>query len=130
MMWPSAVTRSPTLRTPSACGLGAELLDPSGELVADGERGLEPSRGPRVPFPDVEVGAADAGVEHTDEDVLRADGRHGYVADLHAGARGGFDDGSHWGGNIGMGVLERTKESLRAPSKRRNREPGRPGRRY
>ena len=35
---------------------------------------------PGIPLPDVEVGAADAGLGDLDEDVVRADLRHGLVA--------------------------------------------------
>ena len=57
----------------------------------------------RVPFPDVQVGAADAGVVDPDEHVARAAGGHGDVPHLHAGAGCGFDESAH----AGIGDRER-----------------------
>ena len=52
-------------------GLASERDDLARELVADDHRRLEPVAGPAVPFPDVQVGAADAGEVDADEDVAR-----------------------------------------------------------
>ena len=52
--------------------VGAEVDDLADELVADGEAGRGWCAGPGVPLVDVEVGAADAGVEDADLDVVDA----------------------------------------------------------
>ena len=76
-------------------GFAAELDDLAGELVADDDRGLEPVAGPAVPFPDVEVGAADARMVHADQRVAGAAGGDGHILQGHAGARSRFDEGAH-----------------------------------
>ncbi len=75
--------------------LRPHLLDPAGELVADDHRRLEPVAGPGVPFPDVEVGAADTRVVDPDQDVIGAAGGNGHLPQLHADAGGGFDESAH-----------------------------------
>ncbi len=95
MMWPSAVTRSPMASSPAAAASGPSLLDPPGELVADDDRRLEPVAGPGIPFPDVQVGAADTGVMDADQDVVRSAGRDGDVPQLHADAGGGLHECAH-----------------------------------
>jgi hypothetical protein len=54
--------------------VGADFYDFADELVADGEADGDGFAGPGVPFVDVEVGAADAGLEDADLDVVDADG--------------------------------------------------------
>ncbi len=50
---------------------------------------------PLVPFVDVEIGAADAGVSDADEDVVNADGRLRDVEEGEAGRAVGFDESFH-----------------------------------
>ena len=54
---------------------GADLDDLAEEFVAGDERGLHSGGRPVVPALDVQVGAADAGAQHADLDVLRARSR-------------------------------------------------------
>ena len=75
--------------------LAAELDDLAGELVADHDGGLEPVAGPAVPFPDVEVGTADAGVVDADQDVGGAARWNRNVLEGHARARGCFHESAH-----------------------------------
>src|SRR5688572_6530298 len=87
--------------------LGAELLDPAGELVADGERGLETAAGPGIPLPDVEIGSADSGGVDPNEHVAgTAPGRR-HVAELHARAGTGFDYSAHRRSG-GRGISKKT----------------------
>ena len=73
---------------PGGLGLAAELDDLARELVADDDRRLEPVAGPAVPLPDVEVGAADAGVVDPNQHVAGTAGGNGHLPEDHPGARG------------------------------------------
>src|SRR5947209_2307010 len=53
--------------------VGADLDNAADEFVADDERHGDGLLGPGVPFIDVLVGAADAGLEYLDEHVVNAD---------------------------------------------------------
>jgi len=74
---------------------GADGFDNTAEFVADGHRHRDGAFGPGVPFPDVEVGAADGGLADFDQDVHRADFAGGDVLEGESGAGGGFDQGLH-----------------------------------
>jgi hypothetical protein len=52
--------------------VGADSYDFTNELVADNEPLTDSGLGPRVPVVDVEISAADAGVENPDLDVVNA----------------------------------------------------------
>ena len=64
--------------------VGADGYDFADELVADDEALADGGFGPGVPVVDVEVGAADAGVENADFDVVDAHLRLGYVLEPEA----------------------------------------------
>jgi hypothetical protein len=81
-------------------GVLPELDDFPAELVADNDRGTEPVAGPGVPFPDMEIGAADAGVMHLDEDFVGAAGRGGNLPQFHPGAGGCLDQRAHGGSRL------------------------------
>src|SRR5262249_6908411 len=68
--------------------LAAELCDLPHELVPDHHRNLDGLLRPRVPVPDVDVGAADAGLADLDQHVVGPDLRHRDV--LHPDARLGL----------------------------------------
>jgi hypothetical protein len=65
--------------------LAAHLDDLAAVLVADLHRHRDGALRPGVPVVDVDVGAADRGLPHADEDVVRADARRVHV--LHPDAR-------------------------------------------
>ena len=97
----------------------AQLHDLARELVPDHHRRLEPVAGPAVPLPDVQVGAADAGVVHPDQDVVRAEGRRrgrpappcrGRPASSRARACDHWDWGWHGHRRLAAG------DKIRAPS--------------
>ena len=75
--------------------VAAELEDLADELVADDERRPDRLLGPGVPVGDVEVGAADAGLQDADPDVVDAHRRLRHVAQLEAGAGIRLDEGEH-----------------------------------
>ena len=75
--------------------LPAQLDDLAGELVADDDRRLEPAAGPAVPLPDVEIGAADAGVVDADQHVGGSAGGHGPVPQHHSGAGSCLHQSAH-----------------------------------
>ena len=52
--------------------LRPEPLDSARELVANGERRLQPSAGPRVPLPNMEIGTTDSGGVNANQDVTGA----------------------------------------------------------
>ena len=85
----------PDLEESRGPGLAAQLGDLAGELVPDDDRRPESSRRPAVPLPDVQVGAADAGVAYPDEDVVRPSSRAGNVPQGHAGAGRLLHESSH-----------------------------------
>jgi hypothetical protein len=59
--------------------IGTDRYDFADELMADNEALADGGFGPGVPVVDVEVGAADAGVENADLDVVDAHLGLGYV---------------------------------------------------
>ena len=70
------------------------------ELVPDGQRGLDPVRGPIVPLPDVQVRAAHARCLDPDEDLVSSYGRHGYLVDDQTGLRPRLANGFHPLGHV------------------------------
>ena len=83
--------------------LPAQLDDLAGELVTDDDRRLEAAAGPAVPLPDVEVGAADAGMVDADEHVARSAGGDGQLPQDHAGAGAFLDESAHDDPGVGAG---------------------------
>ena len=73
---PSPLTTSPGWKSLT---FGSDLDDLADELVADDERDGDRLLRPCVPRVDVQVGAADAGLAHADEDVVDPDLRLGHV---------------------------------------------------
>ena len=73
----------------------ADLDDPPHEFVADDHRHGDGLLGPGVPLIDVDVGAADAGAEDLDEDVIDADGRNRHLLQPEALAGFLLDEGLH-----------------------------------
>ena len=69
VMWPSPETRSPTARPRTSLPDGDDL---AAVLVADLHRHRDRALRPGVPLPDVDVGAADRGLAHADQHVVRA----------------------------------------------------------
>jgi hypothetical protein len=63
--------------------------------MPDGERRLAPTGGPRIPFMNVDVGAADAGASHPDKDFVVSDRGHRHVMQLESGACVGLHECSH-----------------------------------
>ncbi|MGX1116225.1 hypothetical protein RKD37_001588 [Streptomyces ambofaciens] len=61
--------------------------DLADELVPDDERGADGLLRPAVPGPDVQVGAADAGAQHLDEDVTGSHCGLGHVREPQPGLR-------------------------------------------
>src|SRR5439155_12028659 len=55
--------------------VGADLDDLADELVADNHGDRDRLLGPGIPFVDVQVGAADAGAQDLDKDIVDADSR-------------------------------------------------------
>ena len=92
-MCPSALTRWPT---GGAGDGGADGGDAADEFVAGGDADFHAAAAPGVPFINVAVGAADAGVGDGDEHVAGADLRHGRVfLEPEAGLVFEFADGEH-----------------------------------
>ena len=54
--------------------VGADLDDAADKLVTDDQRHRDRPPRPGVPFVDVQIGAADAGAQNLDEDIVDADG--------------------------------------------------------
>src|SRR5436309_119925 len=75
--------------------IGADLDDGANEFMADDERDGNGLLGPGVPLVDVQVGAADAGAQDLDEDVVDADGGERDVVEPNADFTFGFDQGFH-----------------------------------
>src|SRR5688572_21815258 len=73
----------------------ADLHDISGELVADDEWRLAPASRPRVPLVDVDVGSADAGSSHSNENLILADLRLRQILQLETGSGGFLDQRFH-----------------------------------
>ena len=73
----------------------AELDDLADELVADDERHRDVRLRPGVPRIDVQVGPANAGAQHLDEDVAPADRRYRHVLVAQARFGLGFDESLH-----------------------------------
>jgi hypothetical protein len=86
---------------------GADFDDAADEFMADGQAGLDRALRPFVPLVDVQVGAADRGLFHLDQHLVRADLRHGHL--FHPDALFGLalDQGFHrllaWGSKNGRG---------------------------
>jgi hypothetical protein len=74
---------------------GPELHDLPHEFVAHHQRDPDVSRGPGVPPVDVEVGAADARAQDSNEDVVVADRRFGHVLKGQPGPRLCLHQGLH-----------------------------------
>src|SRR5207244_11800122 len=74
---------------------GADRDDFADELMADDLRNGNRLPVPVVPFVDVQVGAADAGTIHLDQDIVDADFRPGHVLQPETGFRSTFDQGFH-----------------------------------
>ena len=70
--WPSPETRWPTLRLRD---VGADVGDLAGIFMADDHRHRHGLLRPVVPIVDVDVGAADAGLVHLDQHIVRARSR-------------------------------------------------------
>ena len=73
----------------------ADLDDLADELVPDHERHGNRLLRPRVPLVDVEVGAADPGLAHPDQDVVDPDLRLGHVLEPEPRLGLGFDERPH-----------------------------------
>ncbi len=79
---------------------GADGVDAADEFVAGGDADLHAAAAPGVPFVDVAVGAADAGVRDGDQHVAGADlGDRRVGLEPEAGFVFEFADGEHGGGN-------------------------------
>src|SRR5262249_59904296 len=63
----------------------ADLDDAADELMADDQGHGDGLARPRVPFPDVQIGPADAGAQDLDEDIVDADGRLGDILQPETG---------------------------------------------
>ncbi len=79
----------------------AGVLHRSDIFVADDQRRLDGARGPRVPFVDMHVGAADGGLLDFDQHIVDPGGGDRGLRHDEAGGGGGFDDGAHGGGHEG-----------------------------
>src|ERR1700674_5165598 len=74
---------------------GADRGDDAHEFMPDDQRRAQAVLRPRVPGPDVRVGAADAGLEHADEHVVGTDRGNRHFAQSHAGTGPLFDECTH-----------------------------------
>jgi hypothetical protein len=101
----------------------ADVGDLADELVAEHQRGAHGLPRPAVVGADVQVRAADAGAEHLDQDVARADGRLGHVSQPQAGLRLLFDQCLHAAAPVQAGM----EESRCAGRRYGCRRPGRTG---
>src|SRR5205823_8300168 len=70
----------------------AYLHNIAGELVPDRDRRFHAAAGPGIPFVNVDVGAADAGATHTDQNLIVADSRFGNVSQGESRRRRGFHE--------------------------------------
>ena len=87
---------------------GDDLAD---EFMADDHRHGDGLLRPRVPFVDVQVGAADAGLEHFDEHVVEPAFRVGDILQPEAAFGFGFDEGFHGVGEVSAERCHRQMES-------------------
>ena len=75
----------------------AHFLNDAAVLVAHVHADGDGLLGPRVPVPDVHVGAADGGLVNLDENIVGSDFGHGYVQQLEPLVSLCFDESLHMG---------------------------------
>src|SRR5579884_2401678 len=75
--------------------VGADLSDFADELMADDHRDWNGFARPVVPFPDVDIGAANAGAPDTDKHVVDADFRPRHILEPQSRFRFALDEGLH-----------------------------------
>ena len=76
--------------------VAADLDDLAGIFMADDHRHRNRLLRPGIPFVDVDIGAANAGLAHLDQHVVLADGRHGLaLGQPQAGLGLQFDESFH-----------------------------------
>ncbi len=90
--WPSPETRSPIVEAAHLLAHGDDLAD---IFMADMHAERHGLRRPFIPFPDMDVGAADRGLADADEDVVMPDLGLRHVGEREAGAGLFFDEGFH-----------------------------------
>src|SRR5205814_10724935 len=78
-----------------AADVRAALHDRADELVPDNQRHRNRSLRPRVPVVDVQVGAADPGLVHPDQDVVDPDLRNGDVLERESRHSLRLDERAH-----------------------------------
>jgi hypothetical protein len=76
--------------------IGPDFDDASDEFVADYHRNGDRLLSPVIPVVDMHVGAADAGAEHLDEDVVDANRRLGDIFEPQADCTVLFDQRFHF----------------------------------
>ena len=75
--------------------VGAGGHDLADELMADDHRHGNGFPRPIVPFPDVDIGAANAGAHHADENIIDTDFRPRHVFEPQSRFRLAFDESLH-----------------------------------
>ena len=88
--------RSPTLEESFRIGFSAPsvAISPANSWPMT-TGGFQPARRPRIPFPDVQVCTADAGVMNLDENIAGAERRNRSLDQIHADAGSGLDECAH-----------------------------------
>jgi hypothetical protein len=84
---------------------GPELADFTGKFVSDDDGRLEPTAGPAIPLPDVEIGAADTGEVDADQRLAGATDRNRHLPQDDAWPSGFLDQRTHESSGVRTGRI-------------------------